>query len=252
MALQPDTVFLRADSRADSLQRALESADPSISVLRFWYINPDLYPDEVKKFGYIFGKVSEAEECMDWYVVNTIKEKVDSISEEDKPKVYFEVGNPYSIWGEHAGIANAGGIDIFADQFRGASAVVNAEDVMERNPDIIVKVLWPGGGYGLDVDDTAELKAAREDIMNRPELQNVKAVKNKRVYIITPHIWTHYAVCGCRHFVQIAYMAKWFHPELFEDLDPQAIHQEYLTDFQGLDIDLAEKGVFVYPPLEES
>jgi iron complex transport system substrate-binding protein len=29
------------------------------------------------------------------------------------------------------------------------------------------------------------------------------------------------------------------------------IHQEYLTRFQGLDIDLDEKGVFVYPPLEE-
>ncbi len=47
-------------------------------------------------------------------------------------------------------------------------------------------------------------------------------------------------------------MAKWFHPELFEDLDPQAIHQEYVTEFQGLDYDLSEHGVFVYPPLEES
>ena len=251
LALQPDTFFLRSDHRSDSVQRALESADPSISVLRFWYINPDMYPDEVKKFGYIFGKVSEAEDFIDWYecIMNTVKEKADSISEEDKPKVYFEVRKPYSIWGEHAGIANAGGIDIFADQ-GGASVVVNAEDVMERNPDIIVKVLWPGGGYGLGVDDTAELKAAREEIMNRPELQNVKAVKNKRVYIITPHIWTHYSVCGCRHFVQIAYMAKWFHPTLFEDMDPKAIHQEYLTRFQGLDIDLDKKGVFVYPEAE--
>jgi len=42
-------------------------------------------------------------------------------------------------------------------------------------------------------------------------------------------------------------MAKWFHPDLFEDLDPKAIHQEYLTRFQGLDYDLDEHGVFVYP-----
>ena len=42
-------------------------------------------------------------------------------------------------------------------------------------------------------------------------------------------------------------MAKWFHPELFEDLDPQAIHQEFLTEFQRLDYDLDERGVFVYP-----
>jgi iron complex transport system substrate-binding protein len=42
-------------------------------------------------------------------------------------------------------------------------------------------------------------------------------------------------------------MAKWFHPDLFKDLDPQSIHQEYLTRFQGLDYDLSKQGVFVYP-----
>jgi iron complex transport system substrate-binding protein len=51
--------------------------------------------------------------------------------------------------------------------------------------------------------------------------------------------------------VTIAYMAKWFYPELFEDLDPQAIHQEYLTEIQGMDYDLKKRGVFVYPPQEE-
>jgi iron complex transport system substrate-binding protein len=50
-----------------------------------------------------------------------------------------------------------------------------------------------------------------------------------------------------RFEVTLAYMAKWLHPELFSDLDPQAIHQEYLTDFLGIDYDLSEHGVFVYP-----
>jgi iron complex transport system substrate-binding protein len=54
------------------------------------------------------------------------------------------------------------------------------------------------------------------------------------------------------HVIGIAYLAKWFHPELFEDLNPQAIHQEYLTEFQGLDYGLNEHGVFVYPQFEES
>jgi iron complex transport system substrate-binding protein len=42
-------------------------------------------------------------------------------------------------------------------------------------------------------------------------------------------------------------MAKWFHPDLFKDLDPQAIHQEYLNRFQNLDYNLDKNGVFVYP-----
>ncbi len=41
-----------------------------------------------------------------------------------------------------------------------------------------------------------------------------------------------------------------FHPDLFADMDPEAIHQEFLTDFQELDYDLNEHGVFVYPPIE--
>ncbi|RLG34779.1 hypothetical protein DRN97_01600 [Methanosarcinales archaeon] len=92
-----------------------------------------------------------------------------------------------------------------------------------------------------------ELKEAREEIMSRDILQNVPAVKDKRVYIITVQLLYGLPVSGCRSFIQVAYQAKWFHPELFEDLDPKAIHQEYLTRFQGLDIDLNEKGVFVYP-----
>ncbi len=46
------------------------------------------------------------------------------------------------------------------------------------------------------------------------------------------------------------YMAKILHPGLFGDLDPEAIHQEYLTEYQGLNYDLNEHGVFVYPPIE--
>jgi iron complex transport system substrate-binding protein len=51
---------------------------------------------------------------------------------------------------------------------------------------------------------------------------------------------------GAQHFMGIGYLAKWFHPDLFEDLDPKAIHQEYLTEFQGLDYKLEEHGTFVY------
>ncbi len=58
--------------------------------------------------------------------------------------------------------------------------------------------------------------------------------------------------CSPRVPITIAYMAKWFYPDLFDDLDPQALHQEYIDDFCGINYDVAEHGVFIYPPLEES
>jgi iron complex transport system substrate-binding protein len=204
--------------------------------------------DETKKFGYIFDKEDKSEEFIDWYesFVNSIDEAVEKIPEEDKPKVYFESvmgGRKYSASSEiYAHVGSAGGKSIFPK-----GGVVDPEAVIVRNPDIII-IMSKCGGYNLDVDDIAELEKMREEMMNRPELLGVTAVKEGRVYVIS-----NYITCfsgeynGCNCLLQIVYMAKWFHPELFEDLDPRAIQQEYLTRFQGLDIDLDKQGVFVYP-----
>ena len=64
---------------------------------------------------------------------------------------------------------------------------------------------------------------------------------------MTGYIMYSGAGSGCSGFLQEAYMAKWLHPELFKAVDPKAIHQEYLTEFLEVDIDLDKKGVFVYP-----
>ena len=250
--LYPDVVFINALSgfKMAPTAEALDSA--GITVLAFNCQTPVIHREEVKKLGYIFDREKEAEEYLDWReeILNSVKEKVEKILEEDKPKVYFAPSfkkGVYYIYGQYAYIEMAGGKDIFADQ-PGKYMSVDPEAVMERNPDIIVRVApWAAGGYGVDADDTAELKALREEIMSRPELQNVKAVKDGKIHIISVPLVSFFAASGCRQFLQIAYQAKWFHPELFEDLNPKAIHQEYLTRFQGLDIDLDEKGVFVYP-----
>ena len=250
LELHPDLVLLHTSSgfgdTHGAAQKILETA--GITVLRF-----DLkenYPDALEKFGYAFDKRSEADEFLGWYenILNAIEDTVKEIPDEDKPRVYPEGSKNYGISdNDDWAIALAGGRDIFV----GESGTVDAEAVIEHDPNVIIKPTWKAsGGYGVDAGDTAGLKEVREEIMSRSELQNVKAVKEGRVYVITTHLWTYMPKTGNRHFIGICYMAKWFHPELFEDLDPQAIHQEYLTEFQGLDIDLDEKGVFVYPPLE--
>jgi iron complex transport system substrate-binding protein len=247
LALHPDVVILHTFfDQLDQVQEVCEKA--GITVLRFNLNYPNSYNDEAKTFSYLFGKSDEAEDLIDFRegVLNSIQATVEKIPEDDKPKVYYEDrrASYASLKGEYANVGSAGGIDIF----NGASGSVNPEDVVARNPDIIVKVVTytEAGGYQLNADDTAGLEAIRAEIMSRPELQNVNAVKTGKVYVISSEICGFYSN-SCRGFLQIAYNAKWFHPELFEDLDPKAIHQEYLTRFQGLDIDLDENGVFVFP-----
>ena len=254
LSLRPDVVLLIAkhmtsgDSTLDKTQDVLESA--GITVIRVYggVWGKDMV-EEAEKLGYIFDKQDEAEEFIDWYegITNSIEETVDGIPEEDKPKVYFECVSKWNNADEsRALVGNAGGKNIFPD-LRGS---VNPESIIDQKPEFIVKASWGCGGYDLDAGDTVELKEISDEIMNRPELDSVKAVEEGRVCVISGYILCYGPASGCRGFLQTAYMAKWFHPELFEDLDPKAIHQEYLTRFQGLDIDLDTQGVFVYPEPE--
>ena len=249
LAQNPDVVILY-ESRSGTLDRGMEALEAAgVTVFRFHFNRPKNLDIDLTKAGYIFEKEDEAEEFLDWRedLLNLIEEKVEKIPEEDKPKVYYESSQPYTTAGSSPHVMDhitmAGGKLLFP----GVSGSVDPEAVIERNPDIIVKKVYWAGSYDMDVGDTAELEEMRKEIMSRPELQNVKAVKNGRVHIISSRISAYGPFSGCRHSVGQSYLAKWFHPTLFEDFDPKAIHQEYLTRILEVNIDLEKKGVFVYP-----
>jgi len=245
VALKPDVVFLPAATgpwgyTADDEQEKLEAC--GITVIRFTFNQLDTIPEEIEKCGYIFEREEEAEEFIDWYesIKNSILEKTKDVN---KTRVYSEYSDYMVSIADDDIIAAAGGRDIF----EGKEGEVDKEAVASEKPEIIIRAVYRAEGYGLDADDTAALKEVRDSIMSREELKDVPAVENESVYIITSHIWTYLPYSGCRPLIGLCYLAKWFHPELFPDLDPKAVHQEYLTRFQGLDINLDEKGVFVYP-----
>ena len=249
LTLHPDVVFTGSLKSASDLEEKLKGTD--ITVISFRFLEISKFVEEVRKLGYILGKREEADEFLDFYngQMGKIKERVETLSEEDKPNVYYEGdfggGKIYRACGkghsQHQMLVAAGGRNIFADvEYYGE---VDPEGVIESNPEIIVKYKYPGGGFDKDASDTRELEEIRDEIMGRPELQKVTAVENGKVYIIT---W-YTTRGGARYFLGVGYLAKWLHPELFEDLDPKADYQDYLTRFQGLDIDLDKVGVFVYP-----
>ena len=246
--LNPDIVIVYALFGVDpELEKTLEPAGIMVVRLDFNSPIPEVTLEEIEKLGYLFDMRMEAEEFIDYFTeefMNPIKEKAEKLQEEDKPRVYFELYSDYNVNTilRPLTIVTAGGIDICADLPAADFVTVEPEWVVQQDPEIIVReVYYSPSGY--EVDDPSGLKAERDAILTRPELAEVTAIKEGNTYAIS------YNICDTlRYFVGIAYMAKWFHPDLFEDLDPKAIHQEYLTRFQGLDIDLDEKGVFVYHP----
>jgi len=193
-------------------------------------------------------KKTEADELIEFYqsYMDTIAERVSTLSEGEKPRVYLEWNKDYQTVTKgslHQLCVLAGGVNI-AEGLEGKYPIVSPEWIIRENSDIIVKFPFrKTAKHGYDVDDTSEMETLWNDIIERPGLNITSAVRNGSVYIVGQEI-----VSGPRALVAIAYMARWFHPDLFNDLNPIEIHQRYITDFQGLDYNLNEHGVFVYHP----
>jgi len=250
--LNPDIVLAFGTYKLTHLEEKLKGT--GIEVFGFYFYEPDILSEEINKLGYLLERENEAEKFNNFHegIQNSIKNKTRNIPETQKPRIYhesfqtnYQTGNKNTAY--HWIIGIAGGVNIGADLPGGFPypdyQKVDPEWVVQQNPDIIIKGSGspPYGYTGYEFDDSSWAKELRVKIMNRPELENVSAVRDGRVYIQDT------SLCG---FLGIPYYAKLFHPDLFSDLDPQAIHREYLTEFQRLDYDPNEQGVFVYPPLE--
>ena len=253
MGLQPDAILPWVGRAYSTEQKEeLEQKLPGVSVicLAFGFVSGETFKENVDKFGYIIDRRDEACEFIDFYdgTINRITEQTGDLSDDEKPRVYMESyreGSTYGAYRYTDLFDITGGTNIAAG-LQGYE--VEPEWVIEQNPNIIVIRKGGYGDYsGYEHDNPSELISVREEMLNRPELANVGAVKNGQVYAIDAGHLTG----GPGHFMSAVYFAKWFHPGLFDDLDPDAIHQEYIDGFQRIDFNVCEQGVFVYPPLEE-
>jgi iron complex transport system substrate-binding protein len=86
------------------------------------------------------------------------------------------------------------------------------------------------------------MKEQYDEIIGLPGFESVEAVINNSVYVIDDSI-----MFAPQQPIGLAYLAKWFHPDLLADLDLEAMHQEYVDEFCGIDFDVTEDGAFVYP-----
>ena len=235
--LNPDLVIGYAGRPGPEMEKKLSPF--GITVLRLNFYKIKTLTKEVKILGRILKKEKEAEEFADWYQ-QKIQLIQDRIRKLDKlPDVYIESYTDYHSAGPGSGAdemcAYAGGHNI-SSGFAISYPEVTPEWVVAENPDIIVKAASLGRCYQITKPD--KLKNIKTGIIKRPAWNNISAVQNGKVYVLANDIWT-----GPMAIVGISYMAKWFHPALFEDIDPVLIHKEYLEKFQKIKY----SGVYVYP-----
>ena len=249
--LHPD-IFLAPYLHMPGFDDMVANIEPEIPVVALNFNEPDTIVKNFRKLGLILGQEDEVEEFIEFYkrVEADISAVTSKIPEEDKPRVFFKGGwaltNLMTHTDEYSGALYryelTGHTNIAADlSSPGGWLQVDPEWLIEQDPDIVIC----GCGkniFGLGVDDTSAAEALRNEIMKLDVFSCGSAVKNGDVYLIASNF-----ICTPGYIVGLAYQAKWYHPDLLQDLDPQAIHQEYLTKFMRIDYDLKKHGVFAYP-----
>lgn len=238
--LQPDLVI--ADTMlSEEDQKEIE--DAGIPVLIDWISDPSKDIEVMKDLGLLIGKEERARELIDFITKyrNLVEERTARLKQDDKPKVFLEwTGKPYYTVSNGSQLDTlvglAGGINIAKNYGNGSHTypTVSPEWVAVENPDVIIQTKSSDRPYTED-----DLKEFRDAIISRSELQDVSAVKNVRVYLISGEIM--YSV---RSIIAELYLAKWFHPELFSDVDPEAVHRDLVRKFYDMELD---GGAYVYP-----
>jgi iron complex transport system substrate-binding protein len=189
-------------------------------------------------FGLIFGKEEKAEEINDYITSyeNLVNERVKDLTSSEKPAVFLEWYQTWQTFAEGSAgnevIVNAGGVNI-ASGITPSAPTLSPEYVVEKNPDVIIRMI-----SGDLIGNLTGFEATRSELLNRVGLSEVTAVKEGKVYVYDPIVLE-----GIRYPVGLLYWAKWFHPSLFEDIDPAAVHAELIQQFFGATLE----GVHTYP-----
>jgi len=236
VALAPDVMIMNVEAKTatDDAKLIEKLAKVGIPIVFVDFRDKPFENTEpsMRLIGKLFGMEARAEEFITFR-----KEQIERVTERlaktnpAKPLVMMERAAGYtddccmSFGNENFGkmVEIAGGINMAGKIIPGTFGVVNPEQIIAANPDHVIATgsnweLYVPGGAWVGVGSGADKAKARDKLaklMKRPAYSGVKAVRNKQVHAI----W-HQFYNSPYQFVAIQQMAKWLHPELFKDLDP--------------------------------
>ena len=263
--LDPDIFLTYYAGPGLGLEDVIATLEPEgISVVCLNFMNPATLTENIRKLRYVLNTEESGEAYIAFYegVVNDIEEKTAGLSEEEKPRVFLWTFN-YDYPDAYMGVGMSrlgtpsqfeivGATNICAD-ILGVFPYVDDEWLLDQSedPGIDIIACWISPWvvpsiFSYEVDDSAVAENTRNWIMDadeNPALAESDAVKDERVYLYQNEL-----AYSPRFVVSLAYMAKWFHPELFgDDFDPHEIHMTYLTDHMDVERSEVEDSVLFWP-----
>lgn len=127
----------------------------------------------------------------------------------------------------------AGGRNIADGRIPGPIGVLNVEYILSSDPDVYVATgVFAAGQGGVTLGYSATLPQARDSLRQaarRPPLNELRAVRQGNVH----GLW-HIFYDSPEHLVAVQALAKWLHPQLFKDLDPDQTRRELYQRFMPI------------------
>lgn len=255
MTLNPDLLIIMKNSAFDPTD-AIAKLHPTIPVVVLETDNVYTIGENIRKLGKLVGRETQAERFAVFNdgIRDKILERVKKVDESLKPTFFFRIAG----WTREqlctmtdrsmmvkTQMVDAGGRNVSANLAGVFIQEFDHEWLLTRNYDNLIWMVWEKlypGYLGYDVKDSTHAARLVAEISKMDVFAGSRAVKNSRVFLFDARLST-----SPRGIILMAYMAKWFHPGRFEDMDPRALHQQYLDDFLHVDIDLQKQGVLYYP-----
>lgn len=248
VALKPDVIIMNTEAKSATEEAGYIEKLAKVGI-------PLVYIDFREKpmqntdasmriIGKLFGKEARAEEFVSFRQeqMATVTDRLAKAGDLKKPVVFMERAGGYSddccmsFGNENFGkmVDLAGGINMAAEFIPGTFGTVNPEQIIASNPDQVIITgsnweLFVPGGKWVGVGPGADPVRAKEKLAvltERRAFTGIKAVKDQNVHAI----W-HQFYNSPYQFIAVQQIAKWLHPELFQDVDVDATFKELHTRF---------------------
>ncbi len=222
IALHPDVVILMTSSNPQIAEKLHAARIPYLYIDGYRLLE---IPREVRILGLLTNRSEKAEQYVSFYsqYLHLVDERLSSVPDAERPRVYFEGNSAYSTVGKTSGgdslIQMAYGKNI-GRNLDVPWPVVSPEWVMSQDPQVIIKIAYPS------TLNNSTMSGIFDNVIMRPSLNSTSAGRNGRVYVLH-----HRVTYNAQGIASLVYLVKAMYPEQFTDIDPDEILLEYDREF---------------------
>lgn len=250
--LDPQVLVTRGGSegareRIEEYAETLEPFDVSVVAVDV----TELRLDDMRLLAKLLDKEAQLDDFLEWKndQLARVTDEVETIPDDERPLVYCETDHEEWAARYTRSIDVAGGRNVLTEMlgedelYTGLRRTVDAEFVLEQDPDVIVLEDSGSPPYvtGYDVTDPDGALELRDQFAGRPAVDELTAVETDRIHAINFKV-----LHSEQSWLGVLYLAKTFHPDRFADFDPVAVHREYLEDW----LDAPYQGTYYVPEPE--